>query len=285
MSNRRRIVSNYFLFPILCIVIYFAIIFLAATSVAVFVGEDYMEHEGKIYFLEGILGLGVLITWIMMKKAMGKEIPPMSTGKPVDWIYSVIAALAMLGVAVIYFKLVEKSNSSFVKKALDEYEELMQTTSSTKVDLYLNVFATCFMIPIIEETIFRGMVMEGMLELNHVVAAIVCSSIYFGAMHGQIIQIGYAILAGAMLGMVYYLTKNLDMSILAHAIFNIMGSGIYLIFSISDQTDKVLSYIECAALLPFVGMTVYLVKTRKKRFSEMEEKTDKLAMALPEDQV
>ena len=77
MSNRRRIVSNYFLFPILCIVIYFAIIFLAATSVAVFVGEDYMEHEGKIYFLEGILGLGVLITWIMMKKAMGKEIPPM----------------------------------------------------------------------------------------------------------------------------------------------------------------------------------------------------------------
>ena len=60
MSKRSRIISRFILHPILCIVVYFAIIFMAATSIAVFVGENYMDHEGKIYFLEGILGLGVL---------------------------------------------------------------------------------------------------------------------------------------------------------------------------------------------------------------------------------
>ena len=112
--------------------------------------------------------------------------------------------------------------------------------------------------------LFRGIILEGMLEFKRPVLAIVFSSLYFGGMHGQIVQIGYALLAGMILGAVYYLTRNLLMSILAHIIFNIFGSGIYLLFNVSEKADNVLTIIQIASILPFTVLFIYIVWKKKK---------------------
>ncbi len=267
MSNRSRIAFRFLLYPILCIVVYFAIIFLAATSVAVFVGENYLDHEGKIYLIEGIFGILIFSGWLLFRRAVNKPNPPVSAGRPLDWMYTCLAALAMLGVAVIYFYVVTHIHVSSVENALEDYNELMEVGSVSQLDLYLNVFATCLLVPVLEEIIFRGLMMGEMLQQKRPVLAIVFSSLFFGVMHGQVIQIGYAILAGMILGTVYYLTKNLLMSIMAHVIFNTLGSGIYLLFDVSDKADTILNIIQVAALLPFAGITVYMALKKRKNLS------------------
>ena len=116
--------------------------------------------------------------------------------------------------------------------------------------------------------------MEGMLELGHPYVAIVCSALYFGLMHGQIIQIGYAFVAGIMLGIIYYSTKNLVMSIIAHAVFNIFGSGVYLLFEVSDKADMVMIIIQFVCLPIFVLLSIWLLKKRDTRFPKAEETGD-----------
>lgn len=280
MSNRRQFAFRFLLVPVMCILAYFTLIFMAALPIAAFHGENYLDYEGAIYFVEGILGILAITIWVLVRKNLSASCPPCLAGKPLEWLLGTFSALTMLGIAVIYFYLASHSSVSFVQKALEDYDDMMEVRSVTKLDVYLNVIATCFMIPIVEEMLFRGIILEGMLKLNRPVLAIVCSSLYFGGMHGQIVQIGYALLAGMILGVVYYLTKNLLMSILAHVIFNIFGSGIYLLFNISDKADKVLSIIQVGSILPFAGLCIYMfIKKRKQAKDKDEAASEKGAAA------
>lgn len=264
MSNRRKFAFRFLLVPVICILAYFTVIFMAALPVAAFCGENYLDYEGTIYFVEGIIGVAAITLWILIRKNSSASIPPCSAGKPIEWTFGILSALTMLGIAVIYFYLASHMSVSFVKKALEDYDDMMEVRSVTRLDVYLNAIATCFMIPVIEEVLFRGIILEGMLEFKRPVLAIVFSSLYFGGMHGQIVQIGYALLAGMILGAVYYLTRNLLMSILAHIIFNIFGSGIYLLFNVSEKADNVLTIIQIASILPFTVLFIYIVWKKKK---------------------
>lgn len=281
MSYRSRIAFRYLVAPVLCIIVYFTVIFLAAVTIASVEGKDYLDYEGKIFLLEGILGLCVVFGWILIKKRLVLKNPSCAIGKPIDWSFGVISALAMLGVAAIYFMVVTRVSVPIVEDSLKDYDELMEVHSASKADLYMNVIATCFLIPILEEIIFRGFVMEGMLELDHPILAILISSVYFGGMHGQPIQIGYAFLAGLILGAVYYLTRNIVMPILAHIIFNSLGSGLYMLFSVSKTTDDVLTVIEMVSILPFAGLCVYMALKRKQRFPGKEAETGDINKMLP----
>ncbi|MEE3351264.1 MAG: type II CAAX endopeptidase family protein [Saccharofermentanaceae bacterium] len=268
MRNRSRFASRFILYPVICVFAYFTVIFVSAFPVAAVKGENYLEYEGAIYLIEGVVGLIAIFIWFYFRKKLQLSCPPCSAGKPLDWVFGTVSALAMLGVAFIYFYLATHMKASFVEKALKDYDDMMQVRSASDLDIYMNVFATCLLIPILEELLFRGIIMEGMLELGRPVLAVVCSSLVFGIMHGQPVQIGYAFLAGMILGAVYYLTGNIVMSILSHIIFNVFGSGIYLLFTIPEKTENVLTIVQVAALVPFAVICVYLIIKRKKRSSE-----------------
>lgn len=274
MSFRSRNIYRFFLGPILSIIAYFFVIFLAMSTASVIKGESYADYEGLIYLCEGIIGIIFFVAVLLTKRKMEWSCPRWAPGKPLDWSYSVVGALAMLGIAVAYFYVVTRLHFPAIQDSLKEYEEMMEVKSISQVDLYMNVFATCILIPVLEEIIFRGLIMDVMLEAGYPVLAITFSALYFGVMHGQPVQIGYALLAGLILGSIYYLTKNLVMSIIAHVIFNILGSGIYMLFSLSETADNVLSFIEIAAIVPFIVLTVYLGLKRSGRLSGKKTEDD-----------
>ncbi|MBP5416116.1 MAG: CPBP family intramembrane metalloprotease [Clostridiales bacterium] len=278
MNKRSRFASRFLLYPLICVFAYFTVIFLSALPVAAIKGDNYLDYEGSIYLIEGIIGIIAVAIWFYFQKKLERSCPPYAVGKPVDWVFGIISALAMLGVAAVYFYIASHSSVSFVEKALKDYDDMMEVRSVSRLDLYMNVFATCLLIPVLEEALFRGIILEGMLELRRPVLAIVCSSLVFGIMHGQPVQIGYAFLAGMILGAVYFLTRNIVMSILAHIIFNIFGSGIYLLFSVSEKTDNILTIIQIASLLPFAGLCVYMILKKKKRFPENTDEKQSGAM-------
>lgn len=273
MSYRSRVAFRFFLEPLICVIAYFVIIFFSLQTVALLEGEDYLDHEGLIYLIEGVIGVTVCIIWWLIRKKYVLGTPTIAEGKPVDWAYAVVSAFAMLGVAILYFFLVKNLHVSAIQKSLEDYDEMMQSNSISRADLYMSVIGTCIFVPILEEILFRGFILQGMLELKKPFLAIFVSSMYFGGMHGQPIQIGYAFLAGLMLGSLYYLTRNLIMPIIAHMLFNVMGSGIYLLFDIPEDADNILTGVEIAAIVAFGVLTVYMALKRKKRFTEVEEET------------
>lgn len=91
--------------------------------------------------------------------------------------------------------------------------------------------------PILEEIIFRGVILKGLLTRYSPKYAIVFSAIIFGLIHGKPLQIWGAFIIGLILGYVYYKTKSIGTTILLHSFSNLIVSiKSYLLFKYVNLT-------------------------------------------------
>jgi membrane protease YdiL (CAAX protease family) len=77
--------------------------------------------------------------------------------------------------------------------------------------------------PIIEEMVFRGIILDGLLSRYSPFKSILLSSILFGIVHLNPWQFVIALIIGAFSGWIFYKTKNLTLSIIIHATVNLSG--------------------------------------------------------------
>lgn len=77
--------------------------------------------------------------------------------------------------------------------------------------------------PVIEEFIFRGIILDGLLKKYSPTKSILISSILFGIVHLNPWQFISALILGSFSGWVYYRTKKLTLSILIHSMNNLIG--------------------------------------------------------------
>jgi membrane protease YdiL (CAAX protease family) len=77
--------------------------------------------------------------------------------------------------------------------------------------------------PLIEELIFRGIILNGLLQRYSPVKSIILSSILFGIAHLNPWQFFTAFIIGVFSGWVYYRTKKLSLSILIHTVNNLVA--------------------------------------------------------------
>jgi len=77
--------------------------------------------------------------------------------------------------------------------------------------------------PIIEELIFRGIILNGLLQRYSPVKSIILSSILFGIIHLNPWQFVSALIIGVFSGWVYYRTRKLSLSILIHLVNNLVA--------------------------------------------------------------
>ena len=77
--------------------------------------------------------------------------------------------------------------------------------------------------PIIEELIFRGIILNGLLQRYSPIKSIILSSILFGIVHLNPWQFVGALIIGMFSGWVYYRTKKLSLSILIHLVNNLVA--------------------------------------------------------------
>jgi membrane protease YdiL (CAAX protease family) len=86
------------------------------------------------------------------------------------------------------------------------------------------------LIPIVEESYFRGLVYPTLRSRWTVTASLVVSSAYFGLLHGNIALIGMAFILGLVLGWVYERSQSIWPPILIHSINNGMKILIMYLF-------------------------------------------------------
>ena len=76
--------------------------------------------------------------------------------------------------------------------------------------------------PVVEEILFRGIVLRSMRKFIPVWAAILISSVLFGVYHLNIVQAAYATFMGIAAGILYEKKKNLLFPILVHFANNLI---------------------------------------------------------------
>ena len=127
---------------------------------------------------------------------------------------------------------------------------------------------------ICEETLFRGVLQNGLHKYGFI--SIIISATFFSLMHQNVQQLPYTFLLGIILGLSYYYTKNLKLSILLH----FLNNAIVLIIGFFTQntiTQITLTYIiisiVCIVLFVLLlFLMLKLFKTNKIQTSPLPQK-------------
>ena len=130
----------------------------------------------------------------------------------------------------------------FPKFMTDMLKDLIQP------DIYSFLAAVIFA-PVLEELLFRGIILEGFLHNYSPKKAILWSALIFGIAHANPLQFLNAFFAGLFIGWIYFKTRSLIPGIMIHFINNLIN---FLIMVISGNQDT--------SLINIVGNTyLYLI--------------------------
>ncbi len=101
---------------------------------------------------------------------------------------------------------------------MEEYENEMTTFFDNT--LFLVLFAALISAPIVEEVVFRGVLLRALQKALNTPFAIVISSALFAIAHGHPIQMAYSFVVGVLLCLVRIKSKNLWSAMVMHFAFN-----------------------------------------------------------------
>ncbi len=97
---------------------------------------------------------------------------------------------------------------------------LLQMEKGIKEQPYSYFIMIAVAAPILEEILFRGVILDGFLKNYKPLHAILASAFIFAIIHGNLIQGLSALVAGTLFGWIYWKTKSILPSIILHAINN-----------------------------------------------------------------
>lgn len=114
---------------------------------------------------------------------------------------------------------------SFVLGLLPEawLADYAEASAALNQESLLMVLATVLVAPVVEEIIFRGLVLSRMARVLPGWLAVLLSALLFGVCHGQIVWMAYAFLLGVLFGFLALRSESIWPSLCAHIVFNGIG--------------------------------------------------------------
>lgn len=141
--------------------------------------------------------------------------------------YTILIASNIIGLIITF--IVGLLKGSLVDNALIEM--------ASSVNFPLLLFATVVCAPVIEEYMFRKMIVDRTIRYGQGVAVFV-SGLMFGLFHGNLNQFAYAVTLGMFLAYLYSRTGQLKLTIGIHLIVNLLGSiGSWIVTNGIDLTE------------------------------------------------
>ncbi|MFK8186513.1 MAG: lysostaphin resistance A-like protein [Phormidesmis sp.] len=185
-------------------------------------------------------------------------------------LYSVVLVLSLLlfslGISSVIFYLLSLSFPSYVSQLL-ENSTLLDSHRSAYPQLYeaLMLFLLLVYAPVVEELVFRGILLQRWSVQWGLRSGVIASSILFGALHFNN-PIGLT-LFGLVMGLLYVRTQSLWVPIGCHALNNLAAVGIDWFSQVASggQTTTVsdvqelwwMSLILVAVSMPFLAVFVW----------------------------
>lgn len=120
--------------------------------------------------------------------------------------------LPLMILCVIAFKI---GINAPINKILESVFDIKTSTTNPFNSLIFTI-GILIVAPIMEELIFRGIILKGFCTNYPPSKAIIISAIIFGFVHGKPLQIWGAIIIGLFLGYIYYKTQSIGITIVLH---------------------------------------------------------------------
>ena len=132
----------------------------------------------------------------------------------------------------------------------DMVESAMEYFDSLPIAILL--IETCVIAPIFEETLYRGILLKGLMNKYNSKKAIVYSALIFGIAHLNVPQGINAFLLGLILGVVFYYTKSIYLCMVMHFANNLLVNFVY--YPTSEIWTTILFII-----VPIVGIVLMIL--------------------------
>lgn len=235
------------------ILVMLPVIFSAAAEAILGGNEDavyaILNADAMVYsMVSGLLTLAVVLIFYLIRRKKFSEAlmlrrvpaPTLLTGAVLaPGLYVVIsAALAMLPDAW-----------------LESYMEASEGIDSGTV---AGVIAVALVAPVVEEVIFRGLMMNRLSRVMPGWLAVVISAAVFGVCHGHPIWFAYAFVLGAVFGFIDLRAGSIWPSILGHLVFNAISQILSVIPESEEGTETVIAM----GVLLVIGIAAPLVNRR-----------------------
>jgi len=130
-----------------------------------------------------------------------------------------VSLLAMVGVLTVFMGFIIDPITALIPTPA-WFEQMMSEALRPNLFSFISVV---ILAPLLEEILFRGIILEGLLKNYSPAKAILGSAVLFGAVHFNIWQGIAGLLAGLFLGWVYWKTRSLVPCILIHAVNNLLA--------------------------------------------------------------
>jgi uncharacterized protein len=202
----------------------------ALHDIRIFAGSDQRDFWGIIE----ILGYGILFSALLAYKRLTyRDLFHQSQRSPATTI--ALLALPILAIIPAIILTVSSLMSAlawfFPMSHWEEamFERMMSSGLAT-------VVTVCIIAPVLEEMLFRGIILRSFLRQYTPGRAITASALLFGLAHLNIYQFVAASLLGLLLGWLYERTRSLWPGIFFHAAYNSAVTGIYLSNNAKDKS-------------------------------------------------
>lgn len=189
--------------------------------------EEFFTYGGNFYTALGMV-LTLVVFW-RWGKGMGMDLPEEKKRCLEAFSWKKAAGFLLFGVSAAF------AWSSFLTLLPDLKLMNTYTEASTKAyygrDVLFSVLTSTLTAPIAEEVVFRGCMLNTLLETFHTRAAIFIVTAVFALCHGELIWIFYAFVMGLMLAKVSLKEDNILYCMLMHMGFNMPAAMIWAVQS------------------------------------------------------
>lgn len=198
----------------------------------------------QISLISGLLTLLILVVFFLLRRKNPlKEVDFRRT--PARCVCAALSVTPFLYAAVIFIL------SLLPEAWMESYAEASSMLTQTGP---IMAIATVVVAPIVEETIFRGLILSRLRKVMPGWLSVIISALLFGVCHGQIVWICYAFVLGLIFGVMAQRSGSVLPSLLAHVLFNAIGQ-----FSsyIPDTNTAYWIFLGSLALISFIAMPIF----------------------------
>jgi len=132
-----------------------------------------------------------------------------------NWLILLPLAMLLIGLSIMASEI-----DNIIQYFLPMPENLRQFFIKLSQGGIMALISLAFFPPVFEEILFRGIILPGFLSHYSSRKAILLSALLFAIAHLNLYQFTSALLAGLLLGWLYYRTKSLWPCIFGHAFYN-----------------------------------------------------------------
>ena len=187
-----------------------------------FTSEVIYEVLSAIAYFVSFSGAAFILR--RMCRSFPTATPIYTSFKPQKWIFAAIVSAIAVNFSFSYL------NTKIFTLVSPMFERTMASSSSNlegrpmsevAILFVLAIFSTAIVPAICEEYLFRGAILGLLLPFGRT-AAIIGSSVLFGFMHQNPLQLFYTVFMGVILGYIYVKTKSIWACVLLHFFNNLI---------------------------------------------------------------